>query len=130
MATWAACYVARIMTRRLNQPDNTAPRLHPDQGDDKGSTLDAPSLVDWLHLLQHFLCHPDECEGKWHLIPLQAADSSGARSPAMPGQTQHTIRTVKQSEVDDRIQRKMEQTLKKKYTDLEANAEQDWQNRP
>jgi hypothetical protein len=129
LATWTACYIARVMAGRLNAPPVSAPRIHADADPDKGSTLDAPPAVDWLHLLQHFLCHPEECEGQWHKVPLLAADSSGARSPTLPGQTQHTIRPLPAAEVSERVQRKMEATLKQKYTDLEQDAERDWQNR-
>jgi len=64
-------YIAQTMVDQVSMSTVDAARLPGDaDGEPTNTVAQAPS-VDWLHLLQHFLCHPDECEKDWHLAAMK-----------------------------------------------------------
>lgn len=129
LATWVASYIASVLARRLNQPGVCAPRLHPATEPTAGCTIDRLGAVDWLHLLQHFLCHPGECEQQWHLIPLVLPSESGTRNPNLSALTSHTVRHLTPSQAARRARLRTGERLAQQYRDLEQDAERVWTNR-
>jgi hypothetical protein len=72
LATRVATYIAEVMVRQVERRRMAAARFATDAPRLEGSgkptnTLAEIPLVDWLHLLQHFLCHPDEAEERWYV---------------------------------------------------------------
>ena len=70
LAIRTATYIAEVMVRQVERRKTAAARFEEESTRQQGSgkptnTLAEIPPVDWLHLLQHFLCHPDECEEQW-----------------------------------------------------------------
>ena len=120
-ATCVALYIARVMVRQVTRRQVPSARFHPDaqQQSSNGAfnTIRPPSNVDWLHLLQHFLCHPDECERQWHVEAMRNKDAP----------THHVIKHVDRATVNGRMQLNMKRRLENQYRAYGAAAENRWQ---
>ncbi|MBM3790476.1 MAG: hypothetical protein FJW35_09025, partial [Acidobacteria bacterium] len=120
-ATCVARYIAKVMVRQVTRQEVAAARfnLEAQQQSPSGATntVQPPSNVDWLHLLQHFLCHPDECERQWHVEAMRNKDA-----PA-----HHVIKHIDQATVNARMQLAMERRLETQYRTYGAAAEARWQ---
>jgi hypothetical protein len=82
------------------------------------------SRLDWLHLLRHFLCHPDEAEGASAESPWWQEAMSGETSD-----TSHHPIPIKRDEVQRRIseEKSKRKDLEKMYNDLATRAETEWE---
>jgi hypothetical protein len=71
IASHLSCYIAKLLMRQIEKPRIPSARFHNKAEDESKhgaeNRVNKPKYIDWLHLLQHFLCHPDECENDWHI---------------------------------------------------------------
>ncbi len=109
VATRVAVYIAEQMVSRIQASSGGSPA----------------NGLDWLHLLQHFLAHPDEAEGAdathpWWLAPAQEPNATDS------GPTFHVPRFVDQAELSRRAGEPTKQQLEALYTSLEIGSEKAW----
>ena len=113
IASLAAKYLTRVMFKTLfpdKQPEVCGTRQTPDSSSDACNSVDNPDRLDWLHLLQHFVCHPNECETQpWNNTAID--DENAAHY--------HKLHTIEQSEIDKRCKEEQKDALEKKYKDGE-----------
>jgi len=121
VAVHVACYIAEVMCRQIDRQDVPTARFNRDAKSKSPNgavnTVSMPKYVNWLDLLRHFLCHPDECEHKWHV-------------EAMWNKTPPQYHVVKYAEWDmtsDRMKLVRRDHLKELYKNIATNAEADWQ---
>ena len=125
LAQFVARYVAKTMIDRIFAvPTMSAATFdHAKKGsggDGDVNTSDAPAGVDWLHVLQHFMNHPSESVGDWHLEVLKA--NSGDYSM----DSHHTVRFLTADQIAEFVDEKKKAELEDKYRALEAIAEGVW----
>jgi len=77
LASFASAYVGHTLVQRVEALRAAAPPRVRREGPER-STFDEPMPLDWLHLLQHLLCHPSECTSRWHVHALRAAQQGEA----------------------------------------------------
>jgi len=111
-------FVATTLVKSLNQTQSVpSARFHSGTPDSATNSLDHPPGRDWLHLLQHFAAHPDECESSWHVQALgdeNAPDFYLDPKPLDPGV------------IDQRCQQSMRTTLENKYKAIATQAQSLW----
>ncbi len=121
VGTRLATYIAELMVRQVNRGKTAAAKF--DDGTKKQSkhkalnTLDSTPGIDWLHLLQHFCCHPDDSEHKWYE---KALDDKKAP-------THYIVRPADRATIAKRVKEPKMQTLRQMYQTLEDAAEAEFQ---
>jgi hypothetical protein len=114
VSTRVAVYVAEQMVDRVRASTDGEPT----------------SGLDWLHLLQHFLAHPDEAEGADANTPWwspAARETSTAEPNATDsGPTFHQPKFITRDELARRAQEPTKQQLEELYTALEIGYEKQW----
>jgi hypothetical protein len=121
LAIRVATYIAEVMVRQVNRHVVAAARFELDSQKTQGqgkptNTLSDIPLVDWLHLLQHFLCHPDECEKQWHVEAM--------KDPGAP--THHVLRYLEKNKALERAKLMRRDHLQTMYKNFGQNVEDDW----
>ncbi len=124
LATCTGLYVAETMLRSMNTNYLAAARSEP--GADSQSarnTRDSVRFVDWLHLLQHFVCHPQESvkDGQSNFWWVAALDDKNAG-------TYHTVRYITRAEAKRRAREEMKEKLEEDYRKSAQMFEADWRN--
>jgi hypothetical protein len=121
LAKRVATYVAEVMIRQVNRRQVAAARFELDAAARGGTgkpatTLTSAPCVDWLHLLQHFICHPSECESDWHLEAMKDHTAP----------TYHVVKYADWSTVKKRIKLERLKNLALLYRDHGREVECDW----
>lgn len=120
IATMVTCYIARLMVRRVEASRIAGSRFNAEAKDDhkRGAqtTVNRQGAIDWLHVLQHFLCHPDQAEHDWHI--------AAQRDEAAPDH--HIVRSIDRATAVERAKMLKDGELRKKYSDLEVKGEEEW----
>jgi hypothetical protein len=117
VARHVACYIARVLCYRTAPGDATAARFNLETESSAVNTIDSPPCIDWLHLLQHFCCHPDECENRWYI--------SAMEDPNIPAG--HVIRFLDDSTRQQRMKLQRRGHLEALYKTVLQSAEAEWQ---
>lgn len=121
IASHLSCYIAKLLIRQANQQRVAVARFHSQaQGPAKSvavNTLGKAKYIDWLHLLQHFLCHPDECEDQWHVKMMEDENAPN----------HHVLQFIDEDAAKERMKLVRRDHLKELYKNLEVNAEAEWQ---
>jgi hypothetical protein len=113
IASMAAKYLTRIMFKTLfpaKPPEVAGSRQTRDTTSEDRNSINDSTRLDWLHLLQHFVCHPNECETQpWNNV---AIDDENAEN-------YHLLHEVEVSEIEKRCKEEQKDALEKKYKDGE-----------
>lgn len=121
-------YVAKVMVdpSRFRVPVSRSVPEETAEADGGSSNTAALADTDWLHLVQHFVCHPLEAE--------MADDDSGVTwwnwlmNDPDPNKTGHQLKNVQnRGVIDRRLQENKKRELEQKYDQLAYDAEQEWQ---
>ncbi|HEV3333215.1 MAG TPA: hypothetical protein VG096_19645 [Bryobacteraceae bacterium] len=120
LACGTALFVAQTMVSEWNKKH---PVARSTSSDPAVNTLNLDNL-DWLHLLQHFVCHPSEAAFtkagiQWWQAQIKKPD---------PNQTGHDYQTIDDGEAQTRMMETMRSTLEAKYTALAEDAEAEWRS--
>jgi hypothetical protein len=124
VACGTALYVAATMVDESNKTLSMARSTNDPPTTKDGGDFNTVNLqnLDWLHLLQHFVCHPDEAVAVGGATPwwqIQMADPDHSK-------TGHRIKTIDEGTVQLRMQETMREQLEEKYTALAEAAEAEW----
>jgi hypothetical protein len=119
VACGTALFVAATMVDEWNKKHDVARSTSTDPA---VNTVNLQNL-DWLHLLQHFVCHPSEAvktdDGTpWWQAQIKKPD---------PLQTGHKVMTIDDATAQQRMQETMRGQLEAKYSALAEDAEAEWQ---
>jgi len=129
VAQAVAVYVAKMMVdpSRLRVPASRSVPEGVADSDGGSSNTAAIAATDWLHVVQHFVCHPQEAE--------MADDDSGIQwwqwlmNDPDPSKTGHQLKNVQnQGVIDRRLQENKKKELEQKYDQLAYDAEDEWKN--
>ena len=126
VASGVALYVAKRMVQPARDRLPVARSVNQAQADSDGgsSNTAAVQFIDWLHLVQHFVCHPSEAETldsnqqPWWKPQMVQPD---------PDDTGHALRFIDEATVNQRLQEKKKKELEQKYDQLAVDAEKEWQ---
>ena len=120
LATYVSCATAHEMFKRLSTRSSGA-RFTTQQSDRSKdiTTLQISPCIDWLHFLQHYLCHPEEAEDHWFEKPLLAKDCSEVMNIARNYSSNSSCKSWSSDE----------NNLKKCYNDLAKDEEERWKKR-
>ncbi|MCA9311267.1 MAG: hypothetical protein KDA21_08685 [Phycisphaerales bacterium] len=130
IATRVSCFVARTMAAQVVAHKVNVARF--DSGASGSSqagtfnTLNRGRCVDWLHLLQHFLCHPAECEHGWHV---ESMDLTPSLDNYRKHNTHYIIRRIDIPTRDQRMKQANRNRLDKEYHGFEQDSERAWRAR-
>jgi hypothetical protein len=129
IAKVVAVYVAKVMVdpSRFKVPVSRSVPESTAAADGGSSNTAALADTDWLHLVQHFVCHPLEAE--------MADDDSGVtwwswvmKDPD-PNKTGHQLKNVQNRGVTERrLLENKQKELEQKYDQLAYDAEDEWKN--
>ena len=123
VASTIGVYVGKRMVegRRRRLPVARSVNLPAAEADGGASNTAALQTIDWLHLVQHFVCHPDEAESwqdkPWWEWLMENPD---------PANTGHTLKFATEDEIAQRVKEEKKVELEKKYNDLAVDAEKEW----
>jgi hypothetical protein len=125
-----SCFVVETMMSQIIGNAVSAARFNRDScgRQDTGTmnTLNRGHYVDWLHLLQHFICHPDECEKGWHL---KAIDMNRSLDEYRKNATGYVLRWIDPKTQSERLKQVTRNTWEKDYHRYEKLAEAAWGRR-
>jgi hypothetical protein len=121
IATLLSCYIAEVMLRQVQQ-DKLATARFTEQAEQQSehgaqNVIKKPRYVDWLHLLRHFICHPDETEKTWHVAAMA--------NPKAP--TEHTLKYIDSATAQERMKLVRRDHLEEMYKSIASAAESEWQ---
>jgi hypothetical protein len=120
VASMAAKYVARAMLEVVYPSVAlTGARFHSDTSSGDRNTVDEAGGLDWLHLLRHFICHPQECEENWCDAALDSEEAPNY----------HVPKYLERDETERRAEEPHREALEQKYKDGETYFQQAWQKR-
>lgn len=130
IATRVSCFVARTMANQIVAHHVNVARFDQQASGQSQTgtfnTLNRGRCIDWLHLLQHFLCHPAECEHNWHVESMDMKPPSGTYKDH---NTHYIIRRIDLATRDKRMKQDNRNRLDKEYHAFEDVNEQAWQDR-
>ncbi len=124
LATCVVLYVAKIMVRQVETgyvPSCRADNERQCSGEYGAQNTVDRMRVDWLHLLRHFLSHPDESEGPGMGWWVDALGNPQAKD-------YHELKSITKAEVERRIREEKDKRtqLETKYNNLAKDAEAGW----
>lgn len=120
IASHLSCYIAKLLIGQVKKPKIPSARFH-DKAKDLSehgaeNIVRKPKYIDWLHLLHHFLCHPDECENDWHIKMMQ-----DEKSP-----NHHIVHYINSKKAKELMKLVRREHLKQMYKNLESSVETQW----
>lgn len=127
VACGTALFVAATMVDESNKTVSASRSTNEPPSSQDGGASNTVNLVnlDWLHILQHFVCHPDEAVTIDGATPWWQAQMNNP-DPLKTGHQFSHEATITDATAQERMQEKQRSALEAKYNHLAEDAEIEW----